>query len=142
MNGMSFKKEECNISSLLPKIDKVHHTANATNVSIIGISETKLDEIILSSESQFDGYNLRLDRSRIGGSVACSIKSLIAYSYKDNFCSNTESIFFDIFLPKSQPILVGILYRPPDNQTLLNKSTMFSYKLGFQINKSIISQET
>ena len=50
MNGMSFKKEECNISSLLPKIDKVHHTANATNVSIIGISETKLDEIILSSE--------------------------------------------------------------------------------------------
>ena len=51
MNGMSFKKEECNISSLLPKIDKVHHTANATNVPIIGISETKLDEIILSSES-------------------------------------------------------------------------------------------
>ena len=46
MNGMSFKKEECNISSLLPKIDKVHHTANATNVSIIGISENKLDEII------------------------------------------------------------------------------------------------
>ena len=28
--------------------------------------------------------------------------------------SNTESILADIFVPKSKPILVGILYRPPN----------------------------
>ena len=68
-----------------------------------------------SSELEVDGYDLvRLDRSRRGGGVACYIKSLIAYSYKESFCSNTESIFVDIFLPKSKPILLGILYRPPD----------------------------
>ena len=68
-----------------------------------------------SSELEVDGYDLvRLDRSRRGGGVACYIKSLIAYSYKESFCSNTESIFVDIFLPKSKPILLGILCRPPD----------------------------
>ena len=33
-----------NINSLLPKIDEVCYIANITNPSIIGISETKLDE--------------------------------------------------------------------------------------------------
>ena len=47
-----------NINSLLPKIDEMRHVANITNVSIIGKSETKLDEIILSSELEVDGYVL------------------------------------------------------------------------------------
>ena len=38
-----------NIKSLLPKIDKVRYIGNIPNASIIGISETKLDEIISSS---------------------------------------------------------------------------------------------
>ena len=89
---------------------------NWWSASIIGIGETKLDETILSSELEVYGYNLvRLDRSRRGGGVSCHIKSSIAYSYKDSFCSNTESIFVNIFfLPKSNPILPGILYRPPN----------------------------
>ena len=104
-----------NINSLLPKIDEVRYIVNITNASIIGISETKLDKSILSSELEIGGYDLvRPDRSRRGGYVACYIKSSIAYSYKDRFCSNTESIFVDIFLPQSKPILMSILYRPPD----------------------------
>ena len=87
-----------NIKSLLPKIDEVRYIANITNASIIGISGTKLNETILSSELEVDGYDLaRLDRSRRCGGVACHIKSSIAYIYKDSFCSNTESIFVDIF---------------------------------------------
>ena len=50
----------------------------------------------------------------LGGGVACYVKKSLAYNYKDNFCKNTESIFIDIFLPKTKPILIGILYRPPD----------------------------
>ena len=62
-NGMSLKKREMhfihiNINSLLPKIDEVRYIANITNASIIGISETKLDETILSSELEVDGYDL------------------------------------------------------------------------------------
>ena len=74
----------------------------------------------MSSELEFDGYDLvRLDRSRRGGGAACYIKSSIVYSYKDSFCSNTESIFTDIFLPKSKPILLGILHKQPDKSDFI-----------------------
>ena len=64
-----------NINSLLPKIDKMCCIANITNVTIIRISETKLDETIFSSELEVDGYDLvRLDRPRTGGGIACYIK--------------------------------------------------------------------
>ena len=64
-----------NINSLLRKIDEVRYIANITNASIIGISETKLDEIIWSIELEVDSYDLvRLDRSRRGDGVACYIK--------------------------------------------------------------------
>ena len=39
---------------------------------------------------------------------------MIAYSYKDSCCSNIQSIFVEIYLPKPKAILLGILYRPPD----------------------------
>ena len=103
------------LNILLPKIDEVCYIANITNASIIGISQTKPDETILSSELEVDDYDLvRLDRSWRGDGVACYITSSIAYSYKDSFCSNTESFFVDIFLAKSKPILLDILCRPPD----------------------------
>ena len=44
--------------------------------------------------------------------MACYVKKILAYNYIHNFCKNTEGIFVDIFLPKTKPILVGILYRP------------------------------
>ena len=51
-----------NINTLLPKTDAVRYIANITNASVIGTSETKLDETILSSELEVDGYDLvRLD---------------------------------------------------------------------------------
>ena len=74
--------------------------------SIVAIIDTKLDETILSSKLEADGYNLtRLNRSRSGCGVACYIESSIACSYKDSFCRNIESIFVDIYLPKL-PIFV------------------------------------
>ena len=70
-----------NINSFLPKIDEVRYIANITNASIIGISETKLDETILSSELEVDSNDLvRLDRSRRGSGVACYIETSIAYN--------------------------------------------------------------
>ena len=111
-----------NINILLPKIDEVRYIANITNAYIIGISETKLDGTIQSSELEVDRYDLvRLDRSRRGDGVAHYIKSSIAYTYKESFYSNAESIFVDIFLPKSKPILLGILYRPPVKSDLVER---------------------
>ena len=103
-----------NINKLFPKIDELRCITNITNDSIIGISQTKLEEAILSSALEANGYDLvRLDSSKRGGGIACYIKSSIAYSHKDIFCNNIKRSFVDIYLPKSQPILLGISYRPP-----------------------------
>ena len=76
---------------------------------------------VLSSELEIEGYDLvRSDRSRRGGGVACFVKNFISYNRKPNFCINTESIFIEIFLTKSKPVLIGILYRPPDKYDFVN----------------------
>ena len=109
-----------NINSLLPKIDEIHYVAKLTNATVIELSETKLDNTVLSCEYEIEGYDLvRSDRSRRGG-VACFVKNSISYNRKPNFCINTESIFIEIFLPRSKPILIGILYRPPDKYDFVN----------------------
>ena len=100
-----------NINSLAPRTDEIRFIAKQSNASIIGISESKLDSSILNSELDIDDYDLiRLDRSRRGGEVACYTRKSLSYNHKTSFCRNNESIFKDIFLPKSKPILVGVLY--------------------------------
>ena len=77
-----------NINSLLPKIDEIRFTAKQSNVSIIGISESKLDSSILNSELDIDEYDLiRLDRSRKGGGAACYIRKSLSYNRKTKFLS-------------------------------------------------------
>ena len=93
-----------------------------SNTSVVGISETKLDNSISSSKIEIEGYDLlRLDQSRREGGVACYIKKSLAYIYKEKFCQSTESIFINVFLPKLKPILVGTLYRPPDKNDFIKK---------------------
>ena len=107
-----------NINSLLPKTDEICYVLNAT---VMGISETKLENTVLSSELKIEGYDLvRSDLSRRGGCVACFVKNSISYNQESNFCTNTESIFIEIFLPRSKPVLTGILYRPPDKYDIVN----------------------
>ena len=66
---------DLNINSLLPKIDEIRFIAKQSNASIIEISESKLDSSILNSELDNGEYDLiRLDRSRMGGGVACYIR--------------------------------------------------------------------
>ena len=47
-----------NINSLLPKIDELRYTAKNSNTVVIGISESKLDNIVYDSEVAIDGYNI------------------------------------------------------------------------------------
>lgn len=63
------------IDSLLLKIDEVCYNSKLTNVSIIGISEPRLNKTILPSTLGDDGYDLpRLVQLVWGDGVACFIK--------------------------------------------------------------------
>ena len=56
-----------NINSLLPKIDELRYIAKLSEAAVIGISESKLDDSVLSSEIQIENYDLiRSDRNRHG----------------------------------------------------------------------------
>ena len=68
------------------------------------------------SDLEIKRYDLlRFDRCRRRGGVVCLIKTLFhIINRKPNFCINTECISIEIFLPKSEPFLIGVLYRPPD----------------------------
>ena len=97
-----------NKNSLLSKRNEIRYIAQLTNATVIG--STKLDNTVLSSELEIEGYDLaRSDRSRRGGDVACFVKNCILYNRKPNFCINTETIFIEICLPKSKPVLIGTL---------------------------------
>ena len=109
-----------NVNSLFPKIDEIRYIAERTKAAVTGITESKLDESIFQSEIEVDNYDLlRCERNRNGGGVACYIRSDISYVLKDFFPNVIENIFFEILLPKTAPITVGIMYRPPSQTNFL-----------------------
>ena len=102
-----------NINSLLDKIDELRFIAEKSKPTIIGITESKIDETVSETEFDIQGYTpIRSDRTRHGGGVVLYIKEGIGFNIRDNFSNELENIFVDILLPKAKPILVGILYNP------------------------------
>ena len=102
-----------NINGLLNKIDELRYIARSSNAAVIGITETKLGNTIHDSEVTVDGYNIVWnDRNRNGGGVACYIRNNICFN-------NTENIFIDLLFPKTKPISIGIIYKPPSPKPVL-----------------------
>ena len=81
----------------------------------------------METEIQIDDYNiLRCDRNRQGGGVACYIRNDLSYDNISVFPREIESVFFEILLPNSKPIIVGTIYCPPNQSDfleVLNKNT-------------------
>ena len=110
-----------NVNILLFKIDEIRCIAKLTDASVIGLSKTKLDNTVLSSELEMKGYDMvRFEKSRRGGGEACFVKNSFSYNRKPNFCINAECLFIEIFLPQSKPVLTGSLYRPRNKFSLVN----------------------
>ena len=77
-------------------MDEIRCIVKLKNATVIGLSETKLDNTVLRSELEIEGYDLvRSERSRRGGGVACFVKNSVSYSQRHNFCINTEYFYRD-----------------------------------------------
>ena len=113
---------------------------------MIGISESNLDITVLDPEIYIENYEIpRFNRNRHGGGVACYIRSNISYKLHSFPPNEIEDITFDILMPHTKPIAIGIIYRPPnqskfldifeENLPKLNSSYREIYFLGdFNIN--------
>jgi hypothetical protein len=110
-----------NVRSLLPKIKDIRLLAQNSHAACIGISETWLDETVSDSEINIQNYNIiRRDRDRHGGGVCLFIHSELAFNTRSDLLhENLEAIWAEILLPKTKPILIGIVYRPPKQLNFL-----------------------
>ena len=96
-----------NMRSLLPKLDELRHIANKLNASVIGIADTWLDDTVSDSEVDITPRRRR---------CMCRpyyINSNISYNPCHDVGTDFESVWVELFLPKTKPILVGVCYRPP-----------------------------
>ena len=112
-----------NINSLLPKIDDLQYITKKSNAAVISISETKSDNTVYDSEVAIDVYNIaRSDRNKKGRGAACYIRINICFNLKTCLSNNIENIFIDLLFPKTKPITVGVIYKPPDQTRFLEQT--------------------
>jgi hypothetical protein len=104
-----------NARSLLPKLEEIKILAMNTNAAVMGITETWLDSSVTDTEIGIPNYLVtRRDRNREGGGVCLYIRSDLAHNPRSDISDpKLESIWCEILLPKTKPILVGACYRPP-----------------------------
>ena len=82
-NSKGLHFNHLNVNSLLPKIDENRNIAKLSNAAVIGISESKLEDSVLSSEMHIDNYNtLRSDRNRHGEGVVCYRRNDLSFEVK------------------------------------------------------------
>ncbi|PIK48179.1 hypothetical protein BSL78_14971 [Apostichopus japonicus] len=115
-----------NTRSLLPKISELRTIALETQATIIAISETWLDDSVTDTEILLPGYNIiRSDRDRSGGGVCTYIRNNRAYTPQDDLVKDgMESVWIELNLPDSKPIIVG----RGDRGWLLQGPVMRNYK--------------
>ena len=72
-------------------------------------------------EISIDNYSIvRRDRNRTGGGVCVYIRYYFAFSIRPDLQQhNDEVLFIELLLPKTRPILIGTIYRPPKQNEFL-----------------------
>ena len=93
--------------------------------AIIGITESKRDHTEPNSEVNLPGYNIfQCDRN--GGGVACTITQ---------HCKEIDFFFFDILLPKSKPVPIGVFFRYPNPANFMGLTVEKLSNINLEDNK-------
>ena len=105
-----------NTRSLIPKLDEIRIIAHKTRAACICLTETWLDDSVPDAEVHIDKYLIqRRDRNRHGGGVLIYIRSDLSFNKRSDLDHvDIEATWLELLLPKSRPILCGVIYRPPN----------------------------
>ena len=124
-----------NVNSLLPKVEELASIAEKTKAAVISITESKLDSSVSNNKVEISGYTiLRSDRNRKGGGVACYVRPDLSFNQKVGIFS-VEHILFDLLLPGTSPLTIGIFYRPPNDSKFLDNLSRTFETLGSEKNE-------
>ena len=58
----------------------------------------------------------------------------LSFTKRNYFSRGIETVFIEIFLPKTKPMTIGIVFRPPSQTRFLETMNEYFYKLN-TINK-------
>ncbi|CAH1239100.1 Hypp5710 [Branchiostoma lanceolatum] len=107
-----------NIRSLPAKHTDLQILSAESQMDIIGLTETHLNEHFPDNIIQLPGYILlRKDRgSRHGGGIAMYIKDSLAFKERNDLCvDGLEALWIELTPPKSKHLLLCCAYRPPND---------------------------
>ena len=110
-----------NVRHILPKIDEIRLTLSNGNIpDVLGICESFLETHHPDSLISIDSFNFfRKDRSNTqtksgGGLILYFRQSLNLKRRYDLESSNIETLWAEVTLPNSKPVLICTVYRPPN----------------------------
>jgi hypothetical protein len=120
-NKLSFM--HLNIRSIVNKFDSFKQLINSFNIpfQVIGLTETWLNDNNddLFELENYDFVNVNRCRKN-GGGVGIFISNQMKYkSRKDlnlNYENTIESVFIELIIPSGKNIIIGVVYRPPNNK--------------------------
>ena len=107
-----------NVRHILPKIDEIRLTLSNGIPDVLGICESSLETHHPDSLISIDSFNFfRKDKSNMqtksGGELILYFKqSLNLKGRYDLESSNIETLWAEVTLPKSKPVLICTVYRP------------------------------
>ena len=80
------------------------------------------DDSVMDSEIELSGYVVqRKDHERSGGGVCMYIRSDLAFNpHPELSTDQLETLWIEILLPKTKPVLVCVCYRPPHQNDMIN----------------------
>ena len=119
-----------NIRSLLNNIEELRMFINENKPDVVTLSETWLDKDILDEEININQYNLeRKDHNRNGGGTAIYIQERLLYQTIE--VNDLEIVLCSIRPLRSRPIIIGSVYRSPNNNSFKNTFVEFMDKTDF-----------
>ena len=103
--------------SLYNKYDEIMSILTQSQLGILCLNETWLDNTITNSQIHIPGYVIeRRDRNRCGGGVLMYIREDIDYELRTDIAAVNnlfESLWVEIKCIDSLPCLISSIYRPP-----------------------------
>ena len=101
------------------------------------MTEKKLHNTPKNEEVEIDGHGLiRYDRNRKRGGITSYIKTSISFNYHRSLRENFKNVLIDIFLRKSKPITLGIIYRSLDQSSFIDELNIALKELASQGNET------
>ena len=82
----------------------------------------RIDGTVCDSEIKIDNYVVRRqDKNRQGGGVCTYVRNDLAFNPPDDLLHDElEATWIEILLPKTKPILCGVVYRPLNSVTFMS----------------------